>query len=72
MNDFIARPIVENLLFALFVLIVCSLVLARFTVFKTTNRRSLVGSFFMTQLLPPILDSRLTVILQTATTILFR
>lgn len=46
MNDFIARPIVENLLFALFVLIVFSLVLARFTVFKTTNRRSLVGSFF--------------------------
>ena len=46
MNDFIALPIVENLLFALFVLIVCSLVLARFTVFKTTNRRSLVGSFF--------------------------
>ncbi len=45
MNDFISRPVVENLLFAVFVLIVCALVVARFTVFKTTNKQSLVGSF---------------------------
>lgn len=46
MDQFLSRPLLEHLLFIVFISMICVLILARFTLFKTTDKRSLVGSFY--------------------------
>lgn len=51
MNHFLSRSLLEHLIFIVFIMMLFILILARFTLFKKTDKRSLIGRFFMIQLL---------------------